>query len=54
MSTVLGCPWGTHERQPCELWDYTGPPSVFVKIVVAKPISFYLYNWLNSYNCFVV
>ncbi|UNC90851.1 hypothetical protein [Candidatus Contubernalis alkaliaceticus] len=26
MSTVLGCPWETHERQPCELLEYTGSP----------------------------
>lgn len=26
MSTVLGCPWETHERQPCELLEYTGAP----------------------------
>ena len=26
MPTVLGCPWETHERQPCELLEYTGAP----------------------------
>jgi len=30
MSTVLGCPWETHERQPCKLLEYTGTPSVHI------------------------
>jgi len=24
MSTDLGCPWETHERQPCKLLEYAG------------------------------
>lgn len=24
MPTILGCPWETYERQPCETWNIPG------------------------------